>query len=133
MIKQITAEQTYDLRHRVMHPNFPMEYIKLTKDQEGIHFGLFVDEKCITVVSIFLEDNKLQYRKLATEESEQGKGYGSQMLRHVMTYAKKQKATTVWCNARVNKTDFYFKFGMVKTNKTYFKGGFDYVIMEKIL
>lgn len=116
-----------------MYPGEPFESIKLLNDDEGLHFGLFVNEKLITIISLFVENNKVQFRKLATEVEEQGKGYGSKMLNYIFEYVKKYDVENIWCNARIKKSKFYEKFGMIKTEKTYTKFGIDFVIMKKSL
>ena len=47
--------------------------------------------------------------------------------------SQNQNIQSIWCNARSDKTTFYKKFGMLETDKTFNKGGIDYVIMEKLL
>lgn len=133
LIKQISAGETWPLRHHVMYPNEPFEFVKLPDDFEGNHFGLFENDRLVTVVSLFLKNNELQFRKLATETSRQGKGYGSMMLQWVFDYAAKISATKIWCNARVNKAEFYKKFGFVETNDTYMETGIKFVVMQKVL
>jgi predicted GNAT family N-acyltransferase len=132
-IKQITAEQTWDLRHRIMYPNEPFESIKLPDDFEGIHFGLFKNGRLVTVVSLFNRNNEVQFRKLATEISEQQNGYASKILDFIFDYATNIQATKIWCNAREKKAYFYEKLGLQKTERTYFQTGIKFVIMEKIL
>ncbi|QXP52655.1 MULTISPECIES: GNAT family N-acetyltransferase [unclassified Cellulophaga] len=129
-IKEITAEETYPLRHEVMYPNHPFEYIKLPKDQEGKHFAVVHEGKNVTVVSLFFEDSIAQFRKLATLESEQGKGHASRLLNFIIAYAKEKKAEKLWCNARANKTRYYKKFGLKETQKTYTEAGIDFIILE---
>lgn len=132
-IKKIEAFETWDLRHRVMWADKPLDYVKLPNDSEGIHFGLFKNDKLASVVSLFINNQEAQFRKLATEISEQGQGYASKLLMYLMQEAEKQQVTKVWCNARVDKTKFYKKFGMYQTDTLFTKGGIDYVIMEKII
>lgn len=132
-IRKIEASETWDLRHRVMWADKPLDYVKLPNDSEGIHFGLFKNDKLVSVVSLFIVNNKAQFRKLATEIAEQGQGYASKLLARLMQEAEKQQITKIWCNARVDKTKFYQKFGMYQTDKVFTKGGIDYVIMEKQL
>jgi len=132
-IEQIFADETLALRHKVMWPDKPLEYVMLKDDERGIHFGLKKGSKLITVVSLFIKGKEAQFRKLATLQSEQGKGYASQLLDHVIQYAKNNNVIKIWCNARVEKTQFYKKIGLLETNKTFSKGGVDYVIMENYL
>jgi predicted GNAT family N-acyltransferase len=132
-IKEITAVDTYHLRHTVMWPNMPLDYVILPNDAQGIHFGLFKNDILIAVVSLFIENNKAQFRKLATATSEQGKGYGSQLLSHLIAYTKNKGVNKIWCNARADKKEFYLKFGFEFTNKVFRKKEIDYVVMEKIV
>lgn len=129
-IREINPEDTLDLRHRVMWPDHPMDFIKLPEDPDGIHFGLFKNDQLISIVSLFIKGNEAQFRKFATEKNEQSKGYGSQLLFFLMEYASKKNIKRIWCNARKNKTDFYKKFGLERTNITYIKGGLDFIVLE---
>lgn len=131
-IREIRAEETYDLRHRVMWPDHPLDFIKLPEDENGVHFGLFVSGKLVSIISLFVNGQDAQFRKFATEISEQGKGYGSQLLFHLLEYTASEKLKRVWCNARVDKTAFYKKFGFTETDSTYIKGGINFIILEKI-
>ncbi len=131
-IREISAQETYDLRHRVMWPNKPEKYVALENDAKGIHFGLSKDSRLISVVSLFITNDGAQFRKLATEKSEQGNGYGTLLLNHLMAIITNRKIKKIWCNARADKTSFYERFGMQPTSKTFTKGGIDYIIMEKI-
>ncbi|MDN5211016.1 GNAT family N-acetyltransferase [Fulvivirgaceae bacterium BMA12] len=132
-ITQLSASETWILRHNVMWPTKPLDYVKLPKDLEGTHFGLWKDEILVSVVSLFIEDGSAQFRKLATETDKQGNGYGTALLSYVMQYASDQKVSKIWCNARTDKTSFYKKFGMIETDRRFTKGNQDYVIMEKVI
>lgn len=132
-ISEISAEATWPIRHQVMWPDQPFDFIKLPEDAQGIHYGLWVGEDLVSVVSLFIKNNEAQFRKFATLEAQQGKGYGSQLLHHLMQEALNLGIEKIWCNARAHKTGFYAKFGMHETNQTYVKGGIDFVILEKIL
>ncbi len=125
-----TAEKIYPIRHKVMYPDLPFDYIKLPKDKEGTHFAVIKNEVITTVVSLFFEGNIAQFRKLATIETEQNKGYASSLLKHIINYSKNMGCKKIWCNARVNKISYYKKFGMYETNKTYTKSGIDFIILE---
>ncbi len=132
-IQEINAEKTWPIRHTVMWPEKPFDFVKLENDSEGFHFGGYVDEELICIVSLFIKNNKAQFRKLATKENQQGKGYATKLLHHVFEFAKNKNMNTIWCNARKNKTNFYHKFSMTETNKTYKKGGIEFVVLEKKL
>lgn len=131
IIKEITSKETWQIRHQVMWPNEAFDYIKLPADQEGLHFGLWLNEQLISVVSLFIDNKNVgQFRKFATLVEEQGKGYGSQLLHYLFETVQKKGIQKIWCNARVNKTGYYAKFGMEPTDKKFSKNGIDYVVME---
>ncbi|MEM7375324.1 MAG: GNAT family N-acetyltransferase [Bacteroidota bacterium] len=130
-ITEITAEETYDLRQRVMWPDRPLSYIQLKDDKTGIHYGLWENDRLLSVISLFIHGEEAQFRKFATEKSEQGKGYGTRLLSHLMEEVSRKHLTRIWCNARADKTGFYRKFGMQETPTTFQKGGIAYRIMER--
>jgi predicted GNAT family N-acyltransferase len=129
-ISEITAEQTHDLRHRVMWPDQPISFAILPEDANGIHFGLWKNEVLISIVSVFLNEKEAQFRKFATETTEQGHGYGSQLLHHLIDFVKSKGVQLLWCNARSEKAYFYEKFGFKTTDETYTKKGIDFVKMQ---
>ncbi|SES65280.1 Acetyltransferase (GNAT) domain-containing protein [Natronincola peptidivorans] len=131
MIKRIEKEETWPLRHKVLWPNKGIEHIKLKDDDNGIHFGLFYEGNLISVISLFIDQDRGQFRKFATHHEEQGKGYGSKLLLHLIEEAKKLGVKVVWCNARKDKCDYYKKFGLAETEKVFSKDGTQYIIMEK--
>lgn len=132
-IKAIEASQTWQIRHEVMWPDQPFEFVKLEEDNAGLHFGVFDQEKLISIVSCFIVNDEMQFRKLATLEDFQGKGIASQLLEYVLKLAKEKDLKKVWCNARTNKKTFYEKFKMIDTNKTFTKSGQEFTIMEILL
>ncbi|MFS0821851.1 GNAT family N-acetyltransferase [Bacillus sp. 1P02SD] len=133
IIKTIDKERAWEVRHKVMWPDKDFDYIKLEDDDSGIHYGFFKEDKLISVISLFINHQEAQFRKFATLQHEQGKGYGSRLLEFVINEAMNQDLNRIWCNARQKKIDFYKKFGLQETNHRFTKGGKSYVIMEKII
>jgi len=129
-IAPIQASETWQIRHEVMWPNQPFEFVQLEEDNAGLHFGVFIDEKLVSIVSCFITDDEMQFRKLATLEEFQGKGIASALLKYIFNLAKHKKLKKVWCNARSNKKSFYEKFGMVDTHQTFIKSEQEFTIME---
>lgn len=132
-IKAIEASQTWQIRHEVMWPDQPFEFVKLEEDNAGLHFGVFDQEKLVSIVSCFIVNDEMQFRKLATLEDFQGKGIASKLLEYILKLAKEKDLKKVWCNARTNKKSFYEKFKMIDTNKTFTKSGQEFTIMEILL
>lgn len=132
-IKQIQPSETWQLRHRVMWADKPFDDIKLPNDDDGLHFGLFNDGILLSVVSVFIENNSAQFRKFATEISEQGKGYGAKLLNRLIQECINQNITTFWCNARTSVSGFYEKFGLTIVSDAWIKDGIEYVKMSRNL
>ncbi|CAH1191557.1 hypothetical protein PAECIP111892_00670 [Paenibacillus auburnensis] len=130
-ITLIHKEAAWQLRHEVMWPERELDYVKLEDDDAGLHYGLFEGEELISVVSLFIGGNEAQFRKFATQESQQGKGYGSRLLQHMLNEAESSGVKRIYCNARSHKAAFYQRFGLAVTDQTFTKGGKDYIIMER--
>lgn len=133
VVEQIFPSLTWRIRHVSMYPDQPFDFVKLENDFDGIHFGIYVDYELTGVVSLFLENEAAQFRKLAVLPAAQHQGLGTQLMNYLIDFCKIQKLTKLWCNARVNSKEFYIKFGFHETNQTYSAAGFDFVRMELAL
>lgn len=132
-IAVINPSETWEIRHKVMWPNQPFEFVQLEEDNAGLHFGVFDQDKLVSIVSCFIVDDEMQFRKLATLEDYQGKGIATVLLHHILKLAKDKGLRKVWCNARTNKKSFYEKFGMTDTGRTFIKSNQKFSIMEILL
>jgi GNAT superfamily N-acetyltransferase len=132
-IEQISHELTWRIRRDILYPDQPLDKIMLPEDENGMHLGLFEDNKLISIVSLFKSENSLQFRKFATLEAYQRKGFGTELLNYLLEIAEVENFERVWCNARKNASGFYSKFGFTETEHSFQKDGYDFVIMEKIL
>ena len=132
-IAAIKALETWEIRHKVMWPNQPFEFVQLEEDNSGLHFGVFDQQKLVSIVSCFIVDDEMQFRKLATLEKYQGKGIATLLLNHILKLARDKGMRKVWCNARANKKSFYEKFGMIYNGNTFIKSDQEFSIMEILL
>ncbi|KIA97522.1 GNAT family acetyltransferase [Flavobacterium sp. KMS] len=130
IIKEIQALETWGIRHKVMWPDMPFEFVQLKEDDLGVHFGLYNESELVAIVSCFGDNEEMQFRKLATLTEQQGQGYATKLLEYILQRAKTNGIKRVWCNARVNKKSFYEKFGLIDTQITFFKSGQEFTIME---
>ncbi|HAK80200.1 MAG TPA: GNAT family N-acetyltransferase [Runella sp.] len=134
MIQEISPAQTYPLRHQVLWPDKPVEFVKVPDDKQGIHLGYFLDEKLVSVISLFMDEHKIaRFRKFATHPDLQRKGIGSQLLKATFERAKSAGASTLWCDARLDAQPFYERFGMKPEGKIFHKGTIPYVKMSTTL
>ena len=131
-IKEVSIDQILPIRQQVMWPDKPIDFVRVPEDENGIHFGLFVEENLISVVSVFIHGQEAQFRKFATLGQFQGKGYGSKLLQYIFDFLEEKNTNRIWGNARISKAGFYQKFGMTTTAATFEKEGMEYVVMERV-
>jgi len=129
-IKEIDAEQTWQLRQQVMWPGKDISQVILTDDASGTHYGLFNEERLVSVISVFVSGEQLQFRKFATVAELQGNGFGTRLLEFVLTKARQDGLNAIWCNARTSKVSFYKKFGLEETGEPFTKDCVEYIKMS---
>ena len=132
-IQSITAEQTYALRHAVLWPDKPFDYVKVENDADGRHCGAFHNGELVSVISLFVTGKEARFRKFATRPDYQRQGIGTLMLTHVIAQARRFGATTIWCDARLDAADFYRRFGMKAVSDVFYKGHIPYVKFSRSL
>ena len=125
-IAVISASDTYPLRHSVLWPDKPLDYVRIADDDLGYHYGVYLDAELVTVISLFVSGTAARFRKFATRPDQQHKGLGTLVLRHVFAEAKRLGATTICCDARLNAASFYERFGMKPTGDLFYKGEIPY-------
>ena len=134
IIQSITAAQTYGLRHAVLWPTKPLDYIKLPDDDKGQHFGAFEGDELVSVISLFVDaDDVARFRKFATAAAWQGRGIGSALLQHAIAAATAQGAHSLWCDARHNTLAFYGRFGLQPEGDIFYKGPIPYMRLRRYL
>lgn len=125
-IQPISAEQTYALRHEVLWPDKPFEYVRINNDAQGHHYGAFRDNDLVAVISLFVNGAEGRFRKFATRPDQQRQGIGTRLMHHVMAEARRLGAVTLWCDARLDAADFYRRFGMEPVGEGFYKGTIPY-------
>ena len=133
-IRPVTPVQTYALRHAVLWPKKPLDYVKLPDDDAGQHFGAFEADELVAVISLFVEaDGRARFRKFAADPAWQGRGIGSALLRHTIAAAVAQGAPALWCDARHTTLAFYERFGLLPEGEIFYKGPIAYVRLQRAL
>ena len=119
IIKEIDAKDTYPLRHNVLNPERRINEVSRPGDELATHFGAFVENVLIGIISIYNEDlggncsnNHFRIRGMAVEKKEQGNGIGSALVNHAIQHISLQDWKIIWCNSRSNAVPFYEKLGM---------------------
>lgn len=130
-IRRILPEATWQLRQSVMWPDKPLDFIKLPDDAAGEHYGLFIEDELVSVVSLFIDGADAQFRKFATSLKMQGQGYGTKLLTTVMNVAAANGVKRIWCYARQEKVGFYERLGFKRSGSLVIRNGKPYQRMEK--
>ncbi len=132
-IRLIPAEQTIDLRHRVMWPSLPKDSVVLDGDSDATHFGAYIDETLVGVGSFFEKDGAFRLRKLAVDAQFQGVGIASRLLEVAMKVLRDRGCERIWCDARVSAISFYLRNGFQLDTIVFQKNGLDYVVATRDL
>jgi len=131
-VRTIPMQEALRIRQEVMYPGMPISCSQLENDDQGTHLGLFVNRELLTVVSLFEIDSDLQFRKFATRQFFQRRGFGQFMMNYILQFAADTGRRRICCNARVSAIPFYQKFGMLSTGNSWEKNGISYIVMEKL-
>jgi len=119
-IREISALETYPVRHPVLRNNKPIETCQFNNDDDKTtaHFGLYLKNELKGVVSVYLKNNTLfktkkqfQIRGMAVLNSYQGYGFGKLLMLEAENYCKNENAEIIWFNARENAIGFYENLG----------------------
>ena len=127
-IQNISSTDTFLVRHPVLRTGKPIESCVFDGDNSPStkHFGLFVEEKLVGVVSVFKNkntnfniENQFQIRGMAVLPEFQKKGFGENLVKHCENNVKDGTKTLIWFNARENAVPFYEKLGYHKVGNSF--------------
>lgn len=131
MINEVPYSDVLEIRHKVMYPEKEKDYVVLPDDDKALHIGYYKEGVLVSILSLFLKNRELQFRKFATLPGYQGQGYGSELVKWVLDYANDMKFDRVWCNSRIEKTGFYKKFDFMETDQVFEKDDLKFIILER--
>ncbi|MDM5301198.1 GNAT family N-acetyltransferase [Bacillus subtilis] len=119
-VKTISAEDTYDIRQRILRPHQSIEQCKYEQDHaEGtFHLGVFFEGTLISIASFSPQHQPLltatsayQLRGMATLEGYREQKAGSALIKHAEEKLAERGVQAVWCNARYHVKGYYAKLG----------------------
>ena len=132
-IKEIHWKDTIPIRHKVLWPDKPVEFCHIENDDDGWHFGCYVNEKLVSVASVYPNEENARLRKFATLEEYQGLGIGTELLSYIILMLKEKGVKRFWCDAREQATGFYGRFGMECEGSRFFKSAVPYFKMSMLI
>jgi predicted GNAT family N-acyltransferase len=122
-IKEISTEETYPLRHRILRAGRPIEDCILPGDDLPTTYHLAaMDGGRIVSIGSFYEaghpdvpgERQFQLRGMATDEEYRRRHLGADLLERGMQIARERGGDVLWCNARSNVADFYLSQGFTQ-------------------
>ncbi|HWR94435.1 MAG TPA: GNAT family N-acetyltransferase [Flavobacterium sp.] len=142
-IREITAIETFSVRHPILRPGKPVESCHFDGDNLNTtkHFGIFKKNELIGVISLFESKNNMfsaqnqfQIRGMAVLEIHQKKGHGEALVYYTEEFLKKNKDNPflIWFNAREKAVGFYQKLGYTIIGDSFdiFDVGIHYVMYK---
>lgn len=129
-IRAIQWEEALPVRHMVLWPSKPLLFCKVDGDEVANHYGLYIENKLVSVASIYIEDRTARLRKFATSVEFQNKGLGKKLITHIINELKSIGIEYFWCDARKTAIGFYQKLNMMQQGGEFSKSGILYVKMK---
>ncbi|MWB95277.1 GNAT family N-acetyltransferase [Flavobacterium sp. GA093] len=120
LIKEISAKETFIVRHPVLRNGKPLESCVFEGDDLPTthHFGIYDSDNLTGIISlfsksntIFVSQNQAQIRGMAVLETHQKKGLGEALVKHCEKYCNDNQIDLIWFNARTAAVGFYKKLG----------------------
>ncbi|PKI15956.1 GNAT family N-acetyltransferase [Colwellia sp. 12G3] len=128
-IRKISWDEALPIRHEVLWPNKSLLFCQVKGDDIAKHYGVYLDDKLVSVASIYIEDSVARLRKFATLVAFQGRGIGSKLITHILSELINSGTEDCWCDARTTAVGFYQKFGMQSQGTEFNKSGIWYFKM----
>ncbi|WNW02792.1 GNAT family N-acetyltransferase [Tenacibaculum sp. HL-MS23] len=113
-IKEIKAEDTYEIRLSVLRKEIDLPYkFKEDFDESTFHLGAYHNNELVGVASFIknkmegFEEDQYQLRGMATVLKVRGKGYGKKIINESKNILGQKNTHILWCNARKEAVSFY--------------------------
>ncbi len=143
-IREITALETYSVRHPVLREGKSIENCHFDGDElhSTIHLGLYINCALIGVISLFKKKNdafsekkQFQIRGMAVLKHHQKMGYGIRLVKEAEHIILKYNCTLLWFNAREKSVDFYKKMGYTVIGESFIINdiGTHFVMYKKLI
>ena len=117
LVKEITARETWAVRHPVLRTGRPLETCAMEGDDhpDTFHLGLFDQASLIGVVSFMnaakpqFTGSQYQLRGMGVLAACQGKNLGALLIKAGEQKLKTLGIDVLWCNARIKALNFYLR------------------------
>ena len=119
-VEEVTAEETHDLRWRVLRNRRPGASVVFPEDARpgAFHLAVHHDDTIVAVASFSPEATPhrpgrpaVHLRGMAVDESYQRHGLGTLLVTTVIDRLQAGGVDVLWCNARDSAAGFYDRLG----------------------
>jgi ribosomal protein S18 acetylase RimI-like enzyme len=113
VVREINIVDTRPLRQAILRPHQTLEDLAAHEPPGTFAVGAFDDDVLISVGFVTPEGGpgSWRVRGMATLPQARGRGAGAAVLDALVTHAREQGATRVWCNARTPARSLYERAG----------------------
>lgn len=98
-------------------------------DNNAKHTIVFYGNKVIGCARIRLIKNRVKLERIAILKEYRGKGFGVELMRYLVSYAKKKKAKEIYFHSQYYIKDFYKKCGFKIRGKPFPEAGVKHIEM----
>jgi predicted GNAT family N-acyltransferase len=130
-VEEIQPALTWKLRQKILYPQQKQYEMEFDSDLDDTHFGAFLGDDLVAVVSVANNGHDFQLREFAIEPEAQSSDPAGALIENITEYAKKREGTHLWTDSSVEQVPFYAKYGFVQTGRYYSRHGVNYEIVEK--
>lgn len=128
-LEEVALAEIKELRYLVLWPHLASsEECVIDADHEPTTFQLAVkDHDKVVCVGTFLIDEKEEFsekkqyrlRAMGTHPDYRGRGLGTKLIARAKNILAKKSVEILWCDARVEASEFYSKIGFSKLGGQY--------------
>ena len=130
IVRSVPAQDTYDLRRRVLRGGAPDAEVTFPEDDHPGTFHLaVVDRDRIVAVGTFIpvptdirEGHTFQLRGMAVEPDQHGRGLGRLLLDAAVERLRAEGVVAIWAHARDSALGFYERLGWKAVGDGYVYG-----------
>jgi GNAT superfamily N-acetyltransferase len=114
-VREIPIADTRPLRQQILRPHQTAAELAEHEPATAFAVGAFLQGRLISVGFVAPEGGAgaWRVRGMATAAEARGRGAGTAVLDALVTHARENRATRIWCNARTPARSFYERAGFV--------------------
>ncbi|KQC10294.1 MAG: hypothetical protein APR54_03200 [Candidatus Cloacimonas sp. SDB] len=127
--------QAVKLRSKVLREPLNMRFTEtqLRAEKSYLHIAGFRKGKIVCCLYLIKEAERARLKQFAVEPELQKKGIGSEMLRFLESYCRKQGFSSIYMHAREKAVPFYEKFGYECYDQKFLEIGLPHRKLRKVL